>query len=111
MKAVLAVAGESRSCPHCKATILKSAAACPICPHNVRFAAIGAGPVPSKTSCQLLIEGTLTNGAGEAALEYFLLMEVRDASGKVVSRQSVGVGAIPQAAQRTFTLRVETAPA
>jgi hypothetical protein len=44
-------------------------------------------------------------------LEYFLLMEVRDEAGKVISRQSVGVGAIPQATKRIFSLRIETTPA
>ena len=42
--------------------------------------------------------------------KYYLLMEVRDEAGKVISRQSVGVGAIPQAAKRIFSLRVETTP-
>jgi hypothetical protein len=37
-------------------------------------------------------------------------MEVRDEAGKLISRQSVGVGAIPQAAKRVFSLRIETIP-
>ncbi|HET7006146.1 MAG TPA: hypothetical protein VFK65_11670 [Candidatus Binatia bacterium] len=110
MKAGQAVAGESRSCPHCKATILKSAATCPICRHNVRFAAFGAEPRNRPTSCPLWVEGTLKNTADGAALEYFVLMEVRDEAGKVISRQSIGVGAIPKATKRIFSLRIETTP-
>jgi len=111
MKAGQAAAGESRSCPHCKATILKSAASCPMCRHNFRFASFGAEPRVKTTSCPLWVEGTLKNSGDGGALEYFLSMEVRDEAGKVISRQSVGVGAIPQAAMRIFSLRIETAPA
>jgi hypothetical protein len=111
MKAGQAVAGESRSCPHCKATILKSAATCPMCRHNLRFASFGAEPRAKPTSCPLWVEGTLKNPGDGGALEYVLLMEVRDEAGKVISRQSVGVGAIPRAAKRIFSLRIETTPA
>jgi len=111
VKAGQATAGESRSCPHCRATILKSAATCPICRHNLRFVSIGNEPRTKETSCPLSVEGTLKNGVNGEVLEYFLLMEVRDEAGKVISRQSVGVGAIPQAAKRIFSLRIETTPA
>ena len=111
MKAGQIVPGESRSCPHCKATILKSAATCPMCRHNLRFAAIGSEPRSKPTSCPLSVEGTLSNGEESDALEYYLLMEVRDEAGKVLSRQSVGVGAIPRATKRIFSLRIETTPA
>ena len=111
MKAGQAVAGESRSCPHCKATILKSAATCPICRHNLRFTSFGAEPRAKPTSCPLSVEGTLKNTGEGGALEYFVLMEVRDEVGKVISRQSFGVGAIPQATKRIFSLRIETAAA
>ena len=108
MKAGQALAGESRSCPHCKATILKSAATCPICRHNLRFVALGSESQVKPTSCPLWVEGTLRNGGDGGALEYFLLMEIRDEAGKVISRQTVGVGAIPRAAKRIFSLRIET---
>lgn len=111
MKAGQVTAGESRSCPHCRATILKSAATCPLCRHNLRFVALGAEPRAQTTSCPLSVEGTLKNGGDEGVLEYFLLMEVRDEAGKVISRQSVGVGAIPRAQKRIFSLRIETTPA
>ena len=103
--------GESRTCPHCKATILKSAASCPLCRHNLRFVSMGAAPIAQPTRCALLVEGGLKNSSENEVLEYFLLMEVRDESGKLLSRQSVGVGAIPRAEKRVFSLRVEMAPA
>ena len=112
MKAAgVSVAGESRSCPHCKATILKSAASCPLCRHNLRFVSIGAAPSAQPKRCALLVEGALKNSSENEVLEYFVLMEVRDESGKLISRQSVGVGAIPRAEKRIFSLRVEIAPA
>jgi len=111
MKAGQAVPGESRSCPHCRATILKSAATCPMCRHNLRFVSIGAEPQAKPTTCPLWVEGTLKNTESGGALEYYLLMEIRDEAGKVISRQSLGVGAIPQATKRIFSLRIETTPA
>lgn len=103
-------AGDSRSCPHCKATILKSAASCPLCRHNLRFVPIGAAPIAQPKHCALLVEGALKNSSENEALEYCVLMEVRDDNGKLLSRQSVGVGAIPRAEKRVFSLRVEMAP-
>ena len=32
-----AAVGKTRSCPHCRATILESAAVCPACRHHLRF--------------------------------------------------------------------------
>ena len=29
--------GEERTCPHCRATILRSATVCPSCGHNLRY--------------------------------------------------------------------------
>src|SRR5574341_1420841 len=111
MKAVRApAAGEARSCPHCKATILKSAASCPLCRHSLRFISIGAAPRNKPTTCPLLVEGTIKNSGDEETLEYFVLMEVQDETGRLISRQSVGVGAIHRTEKRIFSLRVEMAP-
>jgi hypothetical protein len=40
-------------------------------------------------------------------MEYQLWMEVRDEAGKLLSRQTVGLGAVRQGQQRTFSLRVK----
>ena len=103
--------GESRTCPHCKATILKSAASCPLCRHNLRFIAVGSAPMSQPNRCAFLVEGALKNSTDTEALEYFVLMEVRDENGKLLSRQSLGVGAIRRAEKRVFSVRVELAPA
>jgi hypothetical protein len=101
------VAGESRVCPHCKGTILKSSVSCPICRHVLRFVSVGNDRPSLPTSCPLSVEGTINHPGNGEALEYSILMEVHDETGKLISRQTVGVGALRQAEKRTFSLRVE----
>jgi hypothetical protein len=104
-------AGESRSCPHCRATILKSATSCPICRHMLRANSFGFEPRSKPIMCPLLVEGILEHpGAGEA-MEYQVLMEVRDGGGKLLTRQVIGVGALHLTEKRVFSLRVEMTPA
>ena len=103
----ISAAGDSRSCPHCKATILKSSVSCPLCRHVLRFGSAAADEACNASECLLSVDGTIKHpGVGEA-LEYFILMEVRDETGKLVSRQSLGVGAIDKTQKRVFSLRVE----
>ena len=103
----MAVAGESRDCPHCKATILKSSTSCPLCRHVLRFGAVGAVQRSVPTTCPLLVEGTLVHPGEGDAREYFILLEIRDSAGKLLSRQSVGVGAVQRSEKRVFSVRVE----
>jgi hypothetical protein len=104
-------AGESRICPHCKATILKSSVSCPLCRHVLRFGSTAADSRSVPTTCPLLVEGTINYSGDGEALEYSILMEVHDETGKLISRQTVGVGALRQAEKRTFSLRVEVSSA
>lgn len=104
-------AGESRTCPHCKATILKSSPSCPLCHHVLRFVPVGAGTPSHPTECPLLVEGTINHPGNGEVVEYSVLMEVHDEAGKVISRSTVGVGALQRAEKRTFSLRVEISPA
>jgi hypothetical protein len=105
------VAGESRTCPHCKATILKSSASCPICRHVLKFVSGGAANHALPTQCPLLVEGTIRHSGDEDTIEYSILMEVHDETGKLLSRQTVGVGALHRMGKRTFALRVEMSSA
>lgn len=112
MKAIRnSAAGESRICPHCKATILKSAPSCPICQHVLRFVPIGAGSPQHATKSPLVVEGTIEHPGDGGMLEYSVLMEIHDETGKVVSRSTMGVGALRPAETRTFSLRVQLSPA
>lgn len=104
-------AGESRSCPHCNATILKSATSCPMCRHMLRAATLSFEPRSTLTTCPLLVEGTLQNPGGGDPLEYQVLMEVRDDTGKLLSRQIIGVGALHASEKRIFSLRIEMSSA
>ena len=104
-------AGESRVCPHCKATILKSSASCPLCRHNLRFVSLGIEPRTKPTTCPLLVEGTLEHPNEGEPVEYSVLVEIRDESGRLLSRQIIAVGAIDRMDKRVFSLRVEMSPA
>jgi hypothetical protein len=104
-------AGESRVCPHCKATILKSSASCPLCRHNLRFVSIGTEPRTKQTTCPLLVEGTIEHPGDGEPLEYSVLVEIRDESERLLSRQIIAVGAIDQMDKRVFSLRVQMSPA
>ena len=101
------LAGEARTCPHCKGTILKSSVSCPLCHHVLRFQSVGTGNGSYPTTCGLLVEGAIHHPEDGEALEYYILMEVRDGAGKLISRHAVGVGALPRAEKRIFSLRVE----
>ncbi|MGH7772114.1 MAG: hypothetical protein ACREQA_07725 [Candidatus Binatia bacterium] len=103
-------AGETRICPHCKATILKSSISCPACNHVIKYEAVRAGHRPYPARCPLSVEGTIRHPGSGEVLEYSVLLEVHDETGKVISRQVVGVGAFRQAETRTFSLRVEVSP-
>lgn len=98
--------GATRTCPHCKATILESASVCPACRHHLRFdesAIAGA----KTTISPLHVEGTISPPPGENAWEYSMVVSIRDEHGEEVARQVIGVGALQAGAQRTFTLAVE----
>ena len=104
-------AGATRTCPHCRATILESAAICPGCKHHLRFdkdARPGGVPV-TQTAWQ--IEGTLDAQRMDAATEYSILVVVRNERNEEVARQVVNVGALQGAERRTFSLSIETSEA
>lgn len=101
-------AGATRTCPHCRATILESAIVCPGCKHHLRFdkdARPGAA-VATRTAWQ--IEGTLDAERMDAATEYSILVVVRNERNEEVARQIVNVGALQGAERRTFSLSIET---
>jgi hypothetical protein len=100
-------AGASRKCPHCRATILESATVCPACRHHVRFGGVAAGERRPPDAIPLRVEGTFQQPETAGTCEYSVLLVVRNAKGEEVTRQVVGVGAIPPGDERTFSLTVE----
>jgi hypothetical protein len=106
------MAGSTRTCPHCKATILESANVCPACRHHLRFdeAAVVAARA-AQTQVPLKVEGTVRHPADSGPWEYSVVLSVRNDRGEEVSRQVVGVGAMQPGEERSFVLAVELTPA
>ncbi len=98
--------GRTRSCPHCKATILESAAVCPGCHHHLRFDSV-SGQRAQTADTPLRVDGILRHTADGGAWEYSIVLAIRNGRGEEVSRQVVGVGALLPAEERTFSLAVE----
>ena len=98
--------GATRTCPHCKTTILESASVCPACKHHLRFdesAIAGA----KTTISPLHVEGTISPPSGDTAWEYSMVVSIKNERGEEIARQVIGVGALYADEQRTFTLAVE----
>jgi uncharacterized protein YbaR (Trm112 family) len=98
-------AGATRSCPHCKATILESAVICPACKHYLRYDS-DANPAKAK-QVPLQVEGTIRHPANGDPWEYSIVLVIRDEHGKEIGRQVVGVGAMHAGDERSFSLSVE----
>ena len=100
--------GATRTCPHCRETVLESAAVCPACRHHLRF------EPPTATSAALAVtplrvEGNIRAPA-DGVWEYSMVLTIRNERGEEIARKIVGVGAMQPDEQRAFTLTVEMAP-
>jgi hypothetical protein len=98
--------GKTRTCPHCKATILDSASVCPACRHHLRFGQ-ASGPEAEPVQAPLKVEATIRHPPGGDPWEYSIVLIVRNERGEEVTRQVVGVGAMQPNEQRSFSLAVE----
>ena len=101
-------AGATRTCPHCKTTILESSSVCPSCSHYLRFDSPDAQP--SKTITPLNVEGKIRHPSEGGAWEYSVVLTIRDDEGNEIAHQVVGVGAMHPGEERTFSLAVEVMP-
>ncbi|HEY1898483.1 MAG TPA: hypothetical protein VGG49_01680 [Steroidobacteraceae bacterium] len=97
--------GKTRTCPHCKATILDSAMVCPGCQHHLRFDPAAQRMLPAATPLQ--VEGTIRHPPNGETWEYSIVLAVRNERGEEVTRQVVGVGALSANDVRSFSLSVE----
>lgn len=97
-------AGATRSCPHCKATILESSSVCPACKGHLRFE---PGAAQRESSTPLRVDGTIRQPATGGPAEYSVLLSIRNERGEEITRQVLGVGALRPDEERTFTLSVE----
>jgi hypothetical protein len=101
--------GKTRSCPHCKATILESLSICPGCLHHLRFDQEAARRQVAAKSA-LRVDGVIQHPNAEEPWEYYVTIAVRNERGEEVARQVVGVGALQGTEKRTFSLSVEVLP-
>lgn len=104
--AAQATAGKSRTCPHCRATILQSASICPVCQKSLRWEPLIARH-KSPSFSALRVEGTINHPVAGEPWEYSILVSIRNDRGEEIARQMVGVGSLRAHEQRTFTLSVE----
>ncbi|HUH92067.1 MAG TPA: hypothetical protein VL742_02835 [Casimicrobiaceae bacterium] len=98
--------GATRECPHCRETVLESAAVCPSCRHYLRFEPMAeAAPEPALTP--LRIEGSIRHPVDGEPWEYTVVVSIRNDRDEEIAHKLIGVGAIHPNEQRTFTLTVE----
>ena len=103
-------AGATRQCPHCRETILQSAAVCPNCRHYLRFEPVASAPqAPALTP--LCIEGSIRHPPDGDPWEYTVVVSIRNERNQEIARKLIGVGAMQPNEQCTFTLTVEAVPA
>src|SRR5688572_20799454 len=102
-----ATVGKTRSCPHCRATILESAAVCPACRHHLRFESRrGEQPLP-EGQVVLKVSGQFARQAAAGAGEYHVVVVIRDAGGAELARKVIGVGGLAPGEERKVDLTVE----
>jgi hypothetical protein len=101
-----AAIGKNRSCPHCRATILESAAVCPACRHHLRFEKRKDGqPEPGQVA--LKVSGQFSRSTADGPGEYSVVVVIRDAKGAELARKVIGVGGLAAGDERLVDLTVE----
>lgn len=95
----------TRTCPHCKATILASASVCPGCKGYLRFDKPGTTPAPKAA---WRVEGSFKAEQPDKGMDYCILVSVRDENNEEVARHVVNVGSLHGDEKRTFLLSIET---
>lgn len=104
----VALTGKTRTCPHCKATILESSSVCPACQHHLRFdpkATVERRLQPAFSA--LRVEGGFKHPVGGEPWEYAVVISIRNDRGEELARKVVGVGALAPNEGRTVTVSVD----
>ena len=102
--------GATRSCPHCKSTVLASASVCPACQHHLRFSAPTAAATPTGYAA-LQIEGSVRHKQVVEPCEFCVVLSIANERGEPLTRQVVGVGVLQPAEARQFSVSVNLVPA
>lgn len=103
--------GATRECPHCRETILASAAVCPACRHHVRFDEAANTALAPESVSALRVDGSIRHPEASEASEYTVVLTIQDERGEELVRKLIGVGALMSGEQRSFTLSVEVTAA
>ncbi len=98
--------GATRTCPHCRQTILESASVCPACRHHLRFTPGEKSTAPATFSA-LSVEGSIRHPREDEPWEYSIVVSVLDEKGEEVARHVAGVGVMRGSERRSFTFAVE----
>ena len=111
-----AAPGATRSCPHCRATVLQSANVCPACQHHLRFnapstAGATAAAAAATGYAALQIEGTVRHKQPQEPCEFCVVLAIANEQGEQISRQVVGVGVLQPSEARRFSISVNLVPA
>jgi hypothetical protein len=102
-----ATVGKTRSCPHCRATILESAAVCPACRHHLRFENRRGEEARPASQVALKVSGEFARTAASGPGEYHVVVVIRDAGGAELARKVIGVGGLAPGEERKVELSVE----
>ncbi len=98
--------GATKTCPHCKSTILGSASVCPACRHHLRFIPTGQlEPTPAFSA--LRVEAAFGNPQASSYCEYSVVVAMRNERGEEIARHVVNVGALVPGEQRHCVLSVD----
>jgi hypothetical protein len=109
-----AAPGATRSCPHCRATVLLSANVCPACQHHLRFnapVATAAAAAAATGYSALQIEGTVRHKQPQEPCEFCVVLAIANEQGEQISRQVVSVGVLQPSEARRFSISVNLVPA
>lgn len=106
-----ATPGAARTCPHCRQTILASAAICPACHKHLRFEAKTATGRAAAAHVPFRIEGKITRPPEGEPWEYSMVAEIRDERGEEIARHVIGVGVLRELEVRTFAVTIEVTAA
>lgn len=99
--------GATRTCPHCRETILESAVVCPVCRKHLRFdSRPAAARTESASITPLRVEGTFEHPS-EETWEYSVFASITNEKGEEIERRVLGVGALKPGERRTFSIGVE----
>ena len=102
-----ATVGKTRSCPHCRATILESAAVCPACRHHLRFENRREEQALPASEVALKVSGQFGRETASGPGEYHVVVVIRDAGGAELARKVIGVGGLAPGEERRVDLSVE----